>query len=155
MKVKINGIDEVIKKIENYKKDLTEKQSKLVALLSARGYEIMVNEINSLNMPFSKGELIRGCSFDYGDTRATVYVISDHAIFVEFGTGITGAWSPHPDNKIGYVYDVNNHGYDGWYYTDETGKHWTRGMPSRAFVYITAQQLRDELIVIAKEVFKQ
>lgn len=154
MEIKIKGIDETIDYLNRYQKSIIDKQKKLIMLLSARGYEIMTNEINSLHMPFSKNELINGCSFDYEDTHATVYVISNHAIFVEFGTGITGSWSPHPDNKIGYAYDINNHGYDGWYYYDEEGEHWTRGMPSRSFVYITAQQLRDELIIIAREVFQ-
>ncbi len=40
-----------------------------------------------------------------------------YAVYVEFGTGVKGKGSPHPDVAIlGWKYDVNNHGelLDKW-----------------------------------------
>lgn len=70
---------------------------------------------------------------------------ADYAMFVEYGTGIVGATNPHPHP---WAYDINGHGDNGWYYptTDDDpnpNKHvyngqlyaWTKGMPSRPFMY--------------------
>jgi hypothetical protein len=44
-----------------------------------------------------------------------IYNTSDHSDFVEFGTGIVGANSPHPESsENGWVYDSNGHGEKGW-----------------------------------------
>ena len=53
--------------------------------------------------------------------------------YVEFGTGLIGEQKPHGKaNELDYEYDVNNHGYRGWYYTDENGNIiWTNGFAGR------------------------
>lgn len=44
--------------------------------------------------------------------------LKDDMYYLEFGTGIAGKYNSHPDaNKIGWEYDVNNHGAKGWWYT--------------------------------------
>ena len=46
----------------------------------------------------------------YGDEQ-----LKDDMYYLEFGTGIIGANKPHPEaSKIGWKYDVNNHGEIGW-----------------------------------------
>ena len=92
-----------------------------------------------------------------------------YAVYVEFGTGIKGEGSPHPDTAIlGWKYDINQHGELGWWYpTDNadpnpykyTAKNgttyaWTRGMPSRPFMYETAQMLRASVVPVARSVFQ-
>lgn len=69
---------------------------------------------------------------------------NDHAHFVEFGTGIIGANSSHPEaGKHGWVYDKNAHGQDGWlYFNENDGKmHRTSGYISRPFMYNTRKYL--------------
>lgn len=153
MKLTKHSIDKATKQLKQYRNDLERKQERLMSLLASRGYEIMVNKLNEMDMPFSKNELISGTMFSYSTKHASIYVISDHAIYVEFGTGIVGAQSPNKNNSIGYAYDINNHGDKGWYYYDEDGIHWTKGMPSRPFVHETYVDLRNELSEIVKEVF--
>ncbi|MGN1108684.1 MAG: hypothetical protein ACI4RK_04810 [Oscillospiraceae bacterium] len=65
-------------------------------------------------------------------------------------------------------YDINQHGELGWWYpTDSadpnpykyTAKNgttyaWTRGMPSRPFMYETAQMLRASVVPVARSVFQ-
>ena len=75
-----------------------------------------------------------------------------YATFVEYGTGIVGADSPHPQpSRNGWVYDINEHGEEGWWYPSresdpnptkylsKSGQWmaWTKGMPSRPFMYMT------------------
>lgn len=158
MKIKMNltkkSIDKAIEELKQYRDSIEVKQERLMMLLASRGYEIMVNKLNGMDMPFSRNILISGVMFNYSAKNATIYVVSDHAIYVEFGTGIVGQQNPNPNNKIGYAYDINNHGNSGWYYYDEDGIHWTKGMPSRPFVHETFIELREEIDSIVKEVFK-
>lgn len=74
----------------------------------------------------------------------------EYATFVEYGTGIVGKGNPHP-KAAGWVYDVNAHGVKGWWYpttnddpnpytrvgSDGILRAWTKGMPSRPFMYET------------------
>lgn len=37
--------------------------------------------------------------------------------YLEFGSGVVGATHQHPDaNTIGWKYDINNHGENGWFF---------------------------------------
>lgn len=57
------------------------------------------------------------------------------AALVEYGTGIVGSGT-HPQPKMGYQYDVNEHGDEGWYFYDQEGNlHWTKGMEAHRFLY--------------------
>ena len=85
-----------------------------------------------------------------------IYTDCDWAAFVEFGTGVVGKSNPHPDTGLAnWKYDTNNHGEAGWWYFNDGEWHWTKGMPSRPFMYETAQELRDMSVImnIAKDVF--
>lgn len=66
-----------------------------------------------------------------------IMVQGDYAMFVEYGTGIIGRDESHP-KPDGWAYDVNEHGEAGWIYPKDDGTFgWTRGMPSRPFMYMT------------------
>ena len=76
---------------------------------------------------------------------------SKYFMYVEYGTGVIGRGSPHPDlSRVGWRYDVNEHGETGWWYpsgiddpnpTKYRGENgwwaWTRGQRSRPFMYET------------------
>ena len=77
-----------------------------------------------------------------------------YAAYVEFGTGIVGADNPHPEASGNWDYDINHHGNDGWWYPSSKGWYqpenggqplaWTKGMPSRPFMYNTLRELEEE-----------
>ena len=53
------------------------------------------------------------------------------AKIVEYGIGYTGWINPLP-LPVDWKYDVNNHGFKGWYYEDNNGQvHWTNGFAGR------------------------
>lgn len=74
-----------------------------------------------------------------------------YAMYVEYGTGIVGESSPHPDpSRHGWHYDINDHGDTGWWYpTDADDPNptkyrskmgwwaWTAGQAARPFMYET------------------
>ena len=90
---------------------------------------------------------------------------SDYAVFVEYGTGIIGSQNQHPNPaRDGWIYDVNKHGENGWWYPsnsqdpnknkyiteDGTILAWTQGMRSRPFMYDTwlwASRSANQIIV--------
>ena len=151
-----DGIKKAIRQIRAYKKSLETKKNKFLRELGNLGYDLMIEEIYSHDMPYSRGYLARSILVRIGDNTVRISNDSDHAVYVEFGTGIVGARNPYENNTIGYKYDIKGHGDKGWYYYDEhDGQlHWTKGMPSRPFVHDTYLKLREQVFNIAKEVFE-
>ena len=101
-------------------------------------------------MQLEQGDII------YNGATYVIYTDCPWAAYVEFGTGVVGEKSPHPNKSMaGWKYDVNSHGEAGWYYFKDGEWHWTNGMISRPFMYETGQQLRNMGVIsrIAKEVF--
>ena len=82
----------------------------------------------------------------------TITAAGDHALFVEFGTGVVGAMLPHPATDVGWEYDVNGHGYKGWTYPKGNGRFFhTLGQPSNPFMYRTAKYLSENAERILNE----
>ena len=148
------SIDRAIKELQAYKKEFERKCNLLVKTLTENGVEIAKMKVKELGA-IDTGELhnsIEGFfpSSNVGIIRAG----ATYAVYVEFGTGVVGKGSPHPDPQ-GYQYDKNNHGDIGWLYYDERKGiyRWTKGFRSRPFMYNTAKELERKCIEIAKEVF--
>lgn len=131
------------------------KCDSLVTALTQEGAEIAKLEVAKLDA-VDTGKLMDsiGAYFSPTSKAGIIRANSLYAIYVEFGTGVVGSESPHP-NPNGYRYDINNHGDDGWvYYEDESGEfRWTKGFKSRPFMYNTARELEAECERIAREVF--
>lgn len=81
------------------------------------------------------GELASSIVLDKTNDGINLTATSNHADYVEFGTGIRGSESPHP-KPDGWEYDVNGYGWTGWFYYDNQHKlRWTAGSPSKPFMY--------------------
>lgn len=98
-----------------------------------------------------------------------IFTEVEYAVLVEYGTGIVGKNTPHPGrddpdwiNPSGTIvggktyseYDSGEHGEAGWYYPAPWGwvkapdgkmLAWTKGMPSRPFMYDTMRELENEI----------
>lgn len=134
--------------IENAKQLLMKKADKIdsgtrqtVEELTQMGYEYMMSIV-----PVESGDLAESISWEYDQSTNTgrILVGTNYAIFVENGTGIVGANSPHPEPAPGWKYDVNGHGEKGWSYFDtkQNRYRWTKGEPAHAFVYRTREFMR-------------
>ena len=146
------------KEILKHKKEIITKCRTFAERLAERGVEIAQMKIQSHNAVYT-GELLAsiqktpGMVLQYGSTYI-VYTDCPWAKYVEFGTGITGSHNPHPNTSVsGWKYDVNEHEESGWFYYRDGEWHWTKGMPSRPFMYETDLELILEISKIAKEVF--
>lgn len=168
MKIKVSldkrSISKAIKELNNYKVDLERKTQMIVIRLANEGYSCVVK--NLANIRYS-GSLQNSVGLSISKNYAMVYVSSEHAVFVEFGTGSKGAESPYTGvTDINYQYNIGETigWYNvkgemkyGWFYYDELKKKviFTEGMPSRPFMWNASQTLRyQKLNEIIREVFR-
>lgn len=175
-KLNIFNKDSLTNLIENLKAYRGTLQSKVDAIakeLSLLGVEYAISNLVGYKALFS-GELIRSINHRQviNKDNTAVYMIvadSEHAAFVEFGTGWKGLAKPYPveipqgnyGDYTGYVSGkqiVNNakKGIYGWYYKGTDGKwYFTEGMPSRPFMYETSQDIYNIAESVARKVFRE
>lgn len=159
------SIAEAIRELQQYQKEVESKTRLLVQRLTDFGVEMARVKIVNLGAVDS-GELLSGVDGYYSPTLGVgfVRVASDHAAFVEFGTGVVGQQNPHQNGEYlskaswGYatgqkIFTTQN-GKVGWIYpTDDGGFRFTEGMKSRPFMYQTALEIQRIFPRVAKEVF--
>lgn len=169
------GINRAIRQIERFRKQLNQWIDDLMRQLTGEGATIAQMNVMHMNAVYT-GRLEENIKGVFFPEERMGYVMADtpYAIFVEYGTGVVGAASPHPDVMSGeadvqpYVYkgkaytgyDSQGHGDKGWVYflaTDGINEfRWTKGMVSRPFMYETLRWLQENAPNIAKdEPFKQ
>lgn len=161
----VKGIEQLKKALLNYKNNtLQQKVDLLAKTLAENGVDIAQVNVARLDAIFT-GELIASIHTEYGGGSkgtAIFYVVADseHAVYVEMGTGIVGASKPYP-GKLPVVYAQGktiHHTKDGkygWFYKDDNGNwYFTEGMPSRPFMYETSLELMSLVVKTAREVFK-
>lgn len=139
------------------KKRLEEKNKKIVQTLVDEGKTIVETNIKKYDYPYGTGETENSVRTEVEPSKGRIYIPDDvkQAQFIEFGTGIVGQNAPHPDKPADWIYDKNEHGEEGWWYMGNDGEyHWTKGMPSRPFMYESNKELRRKAGTIAREVLK-
>ena len=165
----VKGIEQLKKDLLNYKNNILKDKVRLFAqVLAEKGVEIAKANVTRLDAIFT-GELINSISARNGgttETGAIFYVVADseHAAWVEFGTGQLGKEGPYPyplPPEVDWEYNTGktifeiSPGQYGWFYPAENGQwYFTQGMPSRPFMYETSLELQNIVAQVAKEVFK-
>ena len=156
IKVTLGNIGDAIRQVEEYERELKSKVAEFLNRLMQAGVDIASAKILELGA-IDRGELDSSLQYTlYREgEKGIVFTDCAHACYVEFGTGIKGSESPHPE--LPWEYDINGHGEEGWYYYDtDSGRiRFTKGLPSRPFMYETARELEKKAVSIAKEVFAQ
>jgi hypothetical protein len=161
------SINMAIRRLNEYKKEVETKTIELAQELAQQGAEIARMKIVEMGANFS-GAMLSGVGGYFSPTlnMGLIKVTSDHAVFVEFGTGPQGSASPHPKPTNGAGYKS-----EGWW-TKADGKdmatmygwqpivlengdiiYYTEGQPARPFMYETALELGKRFEQIAREVF--
>lgn len=162
-----SSIQNAIKALQSYQDSLTYKCQLLAEKLAEKGVEIARVQIADLDAIFTS-ELLQSVRSEYkgsikGGGVWTVVADSKHAAFVEFGTGVIGKANPYKGTLpegIDWQYASGKtirqlaDGRYGWFYQGKDGNwYFTEGMPSRPFMYNTANELRSIIVSTAKEVF--
>ena len=160
IKIRLTGesIDQAIAEVNAYRDEIVRITRELGEELVADGINIAKMRITSYDA-IETGALLGSVQgvFDASTGRGFIRVGTDHAAFVEYGTGIIGAnpWrsdkpystaEPKPD---GWTYDVNNHGDAGWVY-GVGHRRWTKGQPPRPFMWETFNELCDKATLMVR-----
>ena len=153
------GINKAIRELEAYRNELIRKCNELIRQLTEHGEEVAKMEVVQLGA-FDTGNLQESIHGYFDPDVGVGFVRAEcwYAVYVEFGTGIVGARTPHPNAMAhGWVYDHNHHGERGWvYWSGRDGHyHWTQGHPQTPFMYNTMRILQTEAQRIAHDVFNQ
>lgn len=143
IKVRLNpeSVQKAIDQLTDYKYHIKKVANQLGQALVEDGVFIAKTWIIAYDA-VETGSLLNSIEgfFDASTGRGFIKANSEHAAFVEYGTGVVGkeAQASSPDKPSGWEYDVNGHGHDGWYYANG---RWTKGMPPRPFMWQTWNEL--------------
>lgn len=151
----IKGIGELQRTLKQYEDFLKNGVSVISEKLGSEAQQVMEELVPNVTID---GNLIGVVTREVLTDGQRVSYEGDDVAYIEFGTGIVGAESPYPTaNSLGWDYDINLHGWDGWYYTHkETGnKEHSVGMPPIMPVYETAQRIEDKALMLIKEVIDE
>ena len=162
-----SSIQNAIKALQSYQDSLTYKCQLLAEKLAEKGVEIARVKISELDAVFTS-ELLQSVHSEYkGSVKGggvwAVVAYSWRAVFVEFGRVIIGKANPYKGTLpegVDWQYASGKtirqlaDGRYGWFYKGNDGNwYFTEGMPSRPFMYNTANELRSIIVSTAKEVF--
>lgn len=150
------------KQIREFEEKLKPAMQCLIDYLGEKGVEIARAELIFFDDPaYYTGALSESVKYKPGKLNGVISagegltnamgIPTNYAIFVEYGTGIYGA-------------DINDHGFEGWFYPAPWGAYigkggkryaWTNGMPPRPFMHNTFEDILDEVEVQGGQVIAE
>lgn len=157
-----NSVQKAIAKMGGLNKELDMAIDRAMDILMERAYKRMLMYMGS--MPTHDGTLatsnLASTITPYRVNKGFVIeILGDYALYVEFGTGVVGRDNPHPDLTMfgeNWKYNHKEKGEAGWYYIGKDGKrHWTKGMPSRPYMYKTYLYVRNQMLRVINQEIKK
>lgn len=160
------GINHAIQEVKEYKAEFKAKCQMLMEALTTAGAEIARAKVASLGAVYS-GHLLSSIDGYYSPTlnAGFIRVNAEYGMFIEFGTGVKGKSSSHPNGEYlakanysymgGTTYITTQDGRVGWFYPADDGTwKFTEGQGSRPFLWQTAKELELDFKNIVQGVFK-
>ena len=175
IKVNIGQIGEVIKRLELFEKKLKTKQKEFLQKLGELG--VAKGEENFSQIEYAGDYSDKNIHYDWvGENRIAISFESKAILFIEFGTGV---YFPSPDHPLSVEFGFSRGGYgqgrgkNSWWVYPATGANAgtpgasevfeksrnqqmliTHGNRANRVVYDTGKFLREQIMKIAKEVFR-
>lgn len=162
------SVQRAIEELNAYKRWTQEKCDELALELAKRGTFLIRMKITGYDA-IDTGALISAVSYPDqiapGKYRITLRVDNgrgdNYALFVEYGTGVVGAASSHPQaGEMGWNYAsgekifTTKDGRIGWIYPKKDGGfQFTEGQEARPFWYESAKELPEYIYTAVKKVF--
>ena len=162
------GINQALKDIEAYKKEVEEKTKRL-RIEVAKKLKERIERIVSMSMVdehIHGGYKTPNATVDYRDEGANVTIVytkGSDIVWIEFGAGVHfnrggGNRSPYASKVPGIVgigeYGKGHGKQDTWVFSEGGEKYWTYGTKATAPMYNAMKNIEREIESIAKEVFK-
>ena len=161
------SIDNAIKQLQDYTSKLPDAADRIAQRLAEIGYQgafmVMANHV------FDGGTISSLTVTHEGDGKYILWAASEALLFLEFGTGLKAQGHPLA-GEMGMgtgTYPGQTHATDPngwWFYTDDVrlisgrganGKTYGHsfGMPPAMPMYRASQEIRQDILRIAREVF--
>lgn len=136
MTVEITGINQALARLNKIAAEIPGTMEKLLDNLVFDGVQQARVEV-----PVDTGELRASIHGEREPGIGKVVAGTDHALFVEFGTGIRGEATSPVDTAFDYVYDIHE-------------RNW-QGNVANPFMHRTAEFLREDVRQRSKEMLKE
>lgn len=161
------SVQRAINEINAYKKWTQERCDELALELAKRGTFLIRMKIAQYDA-IDTGAMISAVTYPErlgpGLYRISLFVDNgngdNYALFVEYGTGLPGATSPHPEaSDEGWRYGIGEQiintqdGRVGWVYPKNGSYRFTEGQPARPFWHEAAEELPQYINDAVKKVF--
>lgn len=157
----VKEIEGLIKEIKKYREKVSKSAPNIVNKLTKEAEKKIETNLLSVTNPDGNTDASVG-NYQFGNT-GFAYLSGSQSAYIEFGTGVTGNNSPHPlatENGWNYasgekIFTTKN-GKTGWIYKDSLSGKWmfTEGIAAQKPVYNAAQELRNEILNVAREEMK-
>lgn len=155
--IQINGIDAVIRRLENYANNLETKKRTFLERLAEIGVSVADTTFRSAEYDGDNDVKVAPQEW-IDDNTIAVQASGTTVLFIEFGSGligyghewgeglgyVPGSWSDSEMGK-GHWADPN-----GWYYKHGEKSH---GNPPARAMYEASKEMRRQMLDIAREVF--
>ena len=153
----VSSLDELLRSVNAYKTKLEAAPVKIVSELAEIGRNEIQANINGITDK-DGNRLATAGEFTFGDT-GFAYMEGEQGQFLEYGTGVQGQSSPHPQaSKAGWNYNSGKtiHAKGRWAYWDPVRHQhiWTNGIPAQMPVLRAALTMRRRLREVAKGALK-
>ena len=166
MNLSVSSVQNAIKELRRYQSDLNRKCEELCRRLTQEGLQIAQAHIG--NSGFGITPQQAGCKAilymedttkiksEWQTLEGVQSAEVSPMLMLEFGSGLK---AENPANITGVgtgTFPGGKHGNEpGWYYMDLEGNwHYSTGVSPKMPMYYTANELREKVAKIAKEVFK-
>ena len=149
----IKSIEAAEKKLNDYKKDVEAKVKTLLERLATMG---AVKASIEFSRAIYNGDNDVNISVEEMDNGYKIVASGAAVLFIEFGSGATYGYGHPTASEFGMgpgTYNPSSKRWEnpnGWYYGD--GNH-TYGNPPAEAMYHTAEELKNEIVRVAREVF--
>lgn len=164
----ISELKKLSEDLKRYQKGLKVAEAKIVEELVNVGVAEASNRLAAIsNYDGNDPGTIEGFKYTHtmGGSVGAISSYGPQVVFLEFGTGVPGETSPHPQaDDIGYLYNqkFSEHahrtvnGVEGWFYKPLDGDEaiFTPGIRPGAYMWGTALSLRRIYIPVAKRLIK-
>lgn len=162
----VKGFDELMSKIDALSGAEMEALAERAVLKVAETHKKAAQNLAPVDSGELRGSIHETVERRHGEAVGITYTNSDHAAYLEFGTGEVGAASGGNGSGVPVSYSLPPYKIkrggkevmaDYWVYFDEAKQQFfaTRGQPAQPYMYPSAQDIRKQAGSIMAEAAKQ
>jgi len=168
MRITISGLDKTINHLKKYSERLSEKNKLFLEKLAQIGIDEATIRFSTAQYDGTNDVSVSATPEWVSDTTLRVYATGSTLFFIEFGTGVHYSEQHPKAGEFGFTRGGYGHHLgklDSWRYEGDPGtngepdeKHpgyiKTHGNPPAMAMYGAAEKMKNQVLEIAREVFK-